>query len=326
MFGLAGILYAMKRCLLFFLDGIGLGLDDPRLNPFAFRAMPALSALLGRRKLVAAAFASQPQHNKRASWLKLNACLGVPGVPQSATGQATLLTGLNIPVLIGGHDGPKPGAAVQGYLKNRNILHTLTQAGYPAALLNAYPPRYFDAIQSGYRLPGVIAMAAIHAGIKLKTSNDLKYGQALSADFTGQGWSDHLHIPGIPIITPRDAGARMAQLTSSYSFSIFEYWLTDIAGHHQDMTAASSLLAGLDEVVSGLLQTWNDKDGLILITSDHGNLEDLSTRRHTTNPVPLILIGAQHHRQRFLQAMEKTNPGSALDLTRVAPAIIDFLS
>jgi hypothetical protein len=249
----------------------------------------------------------------------------MPGLPQSATGQAALLTGSNIPFLLGGHDGPKPSPEIAAILSRGSLLKELIKAGHSAALLNAYPPRYFAALQSGYRLPGAIAMTAIHAGIPLKTSHDLEQGQALSADFTGKGWHDHLHLPGIPLITPAEAGISMARLASSSSFSIFEYWLSDIAGHRQDMSAACSLLTILDEVISGLTQTWPDEDGLILITSDHGNLEDLSARRHTANLVPLILIGASSLRHHFLSGMEIENPGSVCDLTRVVPAILKFL-
>ena len=313
------------RCLLFFLDGIGLGSADPQVNPFALQEMPALTALLAGRRLVAESFDVLPQHSDRASWLGLDACLGVPGLPQSATGQAALLTGLNIPFLVGKHDGPKPSPAIASYLNHGSLLKALHQAGHSSTLLNAYPPRYFDALRSGYRLPGTIAMAAIQAGIPLKTSRDLQERQALSADFTGQGWHAHLHIPDIPLITSKEAGIRIALLSLPCSFSIFEYWLSDIAGHRQEMQSACILLSTLDEVISGLSETWSDNDGLILITSDHGNLEDLSTRRHTTNPVPLILIGASELRQKFLEGMEKGNPGSVYDLTRVAPAIINFL-
>jgi hypothetical protein len=315
----------VMRCLLFFLDGVGLGSADPQVNPFAQQGMPALTALLGGCRVWAASFDSGIQQNDNASWLALDACLGVPGLPQSATGQAALLTGTNIPLLVHGHDGPKPSPAVSAYLKNNNLFSTLQKNGHSTALLNAYPPRYFQSIQSGYRLPGAIALAAIHAGISLKDARNLVEGQALSADFTGQGWNDQLHIPGIPQITPYESGIRMAELSTSYGFSIFEYWISDSAGHRQEMQTACNIISTLDEVVSGLSHAWSDDEGIIIITSDHGNLEDLSTRRHTTNPVPLILIGAPDLRQQFLEGMEKENPGSAYDLTRVAPAIINFL-
>ena len=312
--------------LLFFLDGIGLGSSDPLVNPFAHQEMPVLSALLGGRKLLAESFTPLPQHSTRASWLSLDACLGVPGLPQSATGQAALLTGQNIPALLGRHDGPKPTPEITSILNNDSVLKSLQQSGYSVSLLNAYPPRYFSALQSGYRLPGAIAMTALQAGVSLKTTQDLQNGVALSADFTGQGWRDHLHVPGIPVISPGQAGERMAQLSALSSFSIFEFWLSDIEGHHQQMDSACGLLSTLDDVIAGLAGTWEDEHGLILITSDHGNLEDLSTRRHTANPVPLILIGASQLRQRFLAGMVTENPGSVLDLTRVAPAIHYFMA
>jgi 2,3-bisphosphoglycerate-independent phosphoglycerate mutase len=59
-----------------------------------------------------------------------------------------------------------------------------------------------------------------------------------------------------------------------------------------------------------------------LLTSDHGNLEDLSTRRHTANPVPALLIGAPAYRNAFATLLK----GRDQDLTIVAPAILQFLA
>jgi bisphosphoglycerate-independent phosphoglycerate mutase (AlkP superfamily) len=50
----------------------------------------------------------------------------------------------------------------------------------------------------------------------------------------------------------------------------------------------------IDEAVGGLLAAWDDEHGLLIITSDHGNIEDKSQRQHTTNPVPTILVGQNH--------------------------------
>ena len=98
---------------------------------------------------------------------------------------------------------------------------------------------------------------------------------------------------------------RLAVLAQDVELAFFEYWLSDYAGHHQDMAQAVTLLESFDSMLAGLLQSWNDAEGLILITSDHGNLEDLSTRRHTQNPVPALLIGKPEHRQRFSAAAVK---------------------
>lgn len=302
------------RVLFIFLDGVGLGADDLSNNPFANTRLPFLESLLGGQRLLASV---APFDGKHASLHALDACLGMPGLPQSATGQATLLTGLNVPALIGYHYGPKPNEEVARYLRNGSIFNHLESRGQKAALLNAYPPRYFAAIQSGRRLYSAIPLAATSSGISLRTKQDLYAGQALSADFTGHGWREQLGMPDAPLLSPVEAGRRLGELACQVEFSFFEYWVSDYAGHHQDFAAAQALLATFDQVMDGLVQTWNISEGLILVTSDHGNLEDLSTRRHTTNPVPLLLIGAQSLREDFFQGVN--------NLTGVTPAILDLL-
>ncbi|HEX7973105.1 MAG TPA: hypothetical protein VF498_01745 [Anaerolineales bacterium] len=301
--------------LFVFLDGLGLGSDELAVNPLAAAAMPELQRLLGGQRLLAK---TAPLETKRASLLALDACLGVAGLPQSATGQAVLLTGQNIPAAIGYHYGPKPNPPVAEFLLNGNLFSKLNRSGRRAALLNAYPPRYFNAVQSGLRLFSAIPLAVISAGIPLKTADDLRAGQAISADFTSQGWRDHLGLPDVPLLSPDQAGSRLAHLAEEFDFAFFEYWLSDYAGHHQNMDEALALLATFDQVLGGLLDAWNDEAGLILFTSDHGNLEDLSTRRHTLNPVPALLVGAPHLRRAFVAGLH--------DLTGVAPAIKRFFA
>jgi 2,3-bisphosphoglycerate-independent phosphoglycerate mutase len=298
------------RVLFIFLDGVGLGADDPEINPFARAIMPTLEGLLGGRKLLAG---SAPLSADRASLLALDASLGVDGLPQSATGQAVLLTGLNIPALIGEHYGPKPNPAVARYLQDGTLFSRLKQGGKSAALLNAYPPRYFDGVDSGKRLYSSIPLAVTSAGIPLFKKADLFAGRALSADFTGEGWTQMLGFPDAPVLTPFAAGRQLAGLAQAYDFSFFEYWASDYAGHKQDMPWAMRQLDVLDGVLNGLLDAWDDSAGLVLITSDHGNMEDLSTRRHTPAAVPGLLIGAPEARTAFASNLK--------DLTGVAPAI-----
>jgi hypothetical protein len=302
------------RVLFIFLDGVGLGPDDPATNPFALASMPHLQELLGGRKLLAG---SAPCEGLRASLLALDANLGVGGLPQSATGQATLLTGRNIPAALGYHYGPKPDPATTIHLRDGTLFNTLNRQGRRIALLNAYPPRYFQAILSGRRLYSAIPLAATSAGLSLKTAADLKAGQALSADLTGRGWKEHLGLPDAPEYSPHQAGLKLAELSACYDFSFFEYWLTDYAGHHQDWAEALAVLTTLDGMLGGLAQAWDDAAGVALITSDHGNLEDLGTRRHTAHPVPALLLGALELRRAFAANLH--------DLTGIAPAILKVL-
>jgi hypothetical protein len=297
------------RVLFLFLDGIGLGEDNPETNPFARVRMPNLNRLLDGRSLLKD---SAPFHGEYASLLAVDPAVGVSGLPQSATGQAILLTGKNIPAELGYHYGPKPNPEVAAFLKEETLFSDFTKAGKKAALLNAYPPRYFDGVDSGKRLYSSIPLAVTNAGIPLFRHDDLYAGQALSADFTGEGWRTMLGYIDAPVMDPHQAGQKLAALAKEYDFSLFEYWASDYAGHKQQMDEAIRLMESFDGVLGGLVESWDD-DGLVLVTSDHGNMEDLSTRKHTDADVPALVIGNKTARDRFTQDMK--------GLTDIAPAI-----
>jgi 2,3-bisphosphoglycerate-independent phosphoglycerate mutase len=284
------------RVLFLFLDGIGLGADNPAVNPFACAVMPSLEGLLRGHKLTAGL---APFEGPRASLYAIDANLGVDGLPQSATGQAVLLTGINIPSALGYHYGPKPDPATAAFLATGGIFGELARADKRAGLLNAYPPGYFQAIESRRRLYSSIPLAVTRAGLSLLTVDDLVAGRAMSADFTGQAFRERLGHNELPLLSPLEAGARLAALSKRYDFAFFDYWLSDYAGHAQEMEPAVQMLEAFDAVLGGLLQAWDDDDGLILLTSDHGNLEDLSTHKHTFNPVPLLLVGDKKARRLF---------------------------
>jgi len=300
--------------LFLFLDGIGLGENNPETNPFARADMPYLQSLLGGRRLTRE---SAPFEGDFATLLAIDPNLGVDGLPQSATGQGVLLTGINIPAELGYHYGPKPNPDVAKYLNGKTIFSKTVRTGKKAALLSAYPPRYFEGINSGKHLYSAIPLAFTNAGLSLFTKDDYYAGSALSADFTGQGWRKFLRLDDAPIYKPEEAGKKLAELASQYDFSLFEYWATDYAGHKQDMDSAVRQLERFDDVLKGLLGLSGWKPDLLLITSDHGNMEDLSTRRHTAADVPLLLFGDKSLRQQFQKDI--------CDLTGIAPAISRIL-
>jgi hypothetical protein len=271
--------------------------------------MPNLNRLLDGRSLLRE---SAPFHGEHASLLAVDPAVGVSGLPQSATGQAMLLTGKNIPAELGYHYGPKPNPEVAAFLKEGTLFSDFKKAGKKAVLLNAYPPRYFDGVDSGKRLYSSIPLAVTNAGIPLFRHDDLFAGRALSADFTGEGWRTMLGYIDAPVMDPHEAGQQLGALASEYDFALFEYWASDYAGHKQQMEEAIRLMESFDGVLGGLVESWDD-DGLILVTSDHGNMEDISTRRHTDADVPALVIGNQTARDEFTHNMKA--------LTDIAPAI-----
>ncbi len=140
----------------------------------------------------------------------------------------------------------------------------------------------------------VLLAATTSAGLALMTVDDLRNGRSVSPDFTAQGWHDHLGYTDIPLLTLSEAGERIAHIARDYHFSFFEHWPTDMRGHRGSLDEAVAHLEMIDAVIGGLLSVWDDEHGLLIITSDHGNIENKSHRKHTRNRVPTILIGKNH--------------------------------
>ncbi len=85
--------------------------------------------------------------------------------------------------------------------------------------------------------------------------------------------------------------------TNRYDFTFLNFAAPDMVGHTGNLKAAIQCCEKLDGYVKKIVKKYLEKNGTILITADHGNLEemiDLKTReviaRHSTNPVPFYLI------------------------------------
>lgn len=277
-----------RHILLIFLDGIGLGDEDATTNPFASARMPTLTALTGGKRWLRGI---GRQDAGRAAFAPADPRMGIPGRPQSASGQGAIVTGRNIPMLIGEHYGPRPNIAIRALLDQGSIFSGVIARGGTAALLEGYPPGWHEVIARGRRLPSSYQYAALKAGIRLFNEQDIRSGDALSGDWTGEGWRSELGYTDTPVYTPEEAGRRMVMLARRYNFAFFPHWWTDMVGHRGSVEDAVRLLELFDRVMAGALDAWNDADGLMVITSDHGNLEEMSHGKHTENDVPLLVIG-----------------------------------
>ena len=274
--------------LLIFLDGIGLGDDDPAINPFIAGATPTLDTLANGHRWI---HATGRQASDRAIFLPTDAALGVAGRPQSGTGQAAILTGLNVPQMMGRHYGPKPDAETRALLEQDNLFKRVLARGLTAQLINAYPPGLLASIARGKTLRSSIQHAVYGAGLPMQDVSRLYSGEALSEDWTGEGWRRHLNFTDTPVYSPYDAGRNMVEVSRNYDFAFFSHWMTDTLGHRGTLDEAVSLLETFDEVMRGALDVWQDDEGLMIITSDHGNFEHIGDRHHTLNPVPTVVIG-----------------------------------
>lgn len=276
--------------LMLFLDGIGLGDDDPAVNPFAVANMPTLLALTnGKRWLRGIG----RQESERAIFVPTDPRLDVPGRPQSATGQAAILTGKNVPQLIGEHYGPKPNLAIRQLLAEDNFFKQVVAHGKKAALLDAYPPMWHHDHNRGKSLRSSYQQAAFESGQTLFDLEALKERRALTPEWTGDSWHTYLKLKDTPIYAPYEAGCQLVELSRGYDFAMHSHWMTDMVGHRGPLERGVELLELFDGVMAGVLATWDDAEGLILITSDHGNLEEIGNRNHTENDVPTLIIGQE---------------------------------
>src|SRR5881396_1902106 len=100
-----------------------------------------------------------------------DACLGIPGRPQSASGQTTILTGINAPALLGYHKQGFPNAALLELIREHSIFRQLNLAGVrPITFANAYTQRFFS---ERPRWISATTAAVEAAGLEFRTVNDL---------------------------------------------------------------------------------------------------------------------------------------------------------
>lgn len=304
------------KVLLLFLDGVGIGRRDSHVNPFFAARLPAFRSLFhGELPSLHARRLS----SRSATVIPLDPNLGVAGLPQSGTGQTALFTGVNAPKFIGKHFGPYPYSTLKPILQEHNIFRRLLSADRSVAFANAFPDRFFEYARQPRARLTVTTLSCQYAGVPIRTHADLAAGRAVSADLTNAAWASlgHAHIH--PVESP-EAGRRLAELTRAHDFVLFEYWKTDHAGHSQQMHEAVDVLENFDAFLVGIMEGLDTRDTLLVMTSDHGNIEDMSTKSHTRNPVPLLLYGARH-----AELARELDAAGAPDLTDITPLILRFL-
>ena len=264
--------------LLIFVDGLGVGTRG-RHNPLH---------LLGEAAAPLAVFEDEQPSLPSGGLLALtDARLGVEGRPQSASGQTTILTGVNVPARLGYHKQGFPNEQMRALLREHSLFLRLKNlGGGPDLFANAYAPQFFA---KRPRWVAATTVAVEAAGLAFRTFEDLRAGRAVYHDFTNRFLIER--GADIPERTPEEAAATLAGLAASHRFTLYEHFIADRAGHDRDERAALDILAGLARFVRAVLSLVDLARTTVLLTSDHGNVEDLSTRNHTLNHVPTLAWG-----------------------------------
>jgi hypothetical protein len=300
------------RIIMLFADGVGIGGLDPSVNPLVAADLPVLRELCGGSIFTR-------KHTRvttsRSVLQPMNATLGMPGLPQSGTGQTAIFTGVNGAKKFGRHFGPYPPSPLRPIIAERNVLKQLRDRGRRVVFANAFPKRFFEYVETGTRRLSVTTLSCLLSDIPILTAKELARNEGVSADFTRVRWPELGH-PDIHPVTPVEAGRHLWDIATDHEFTLFEYWLTDYAGHSQSMPRSVETLEHLDQFLGGFFERFGDRDSLFLFVSDHGNIEDLSTKSHTRNPVPCLIAGAR--RGEIAPRLK--------NLTHITPAILGLLT
>jgi 2,3-bisphosphoglycerate-independent phosphoglycerate mutase len=274
----------MAAVVFVFLDGVGLGPADES-NPFWSAQMPTLRGLLGT-PLADGVTASQPGLLLKG----VDACLGVDGLPQSATGQTALFTGVNAPAIEGMHISAWPTARLREVIAQHSLLKRAAEAGFRVTFANAYSERYWQLVDQRKLRHSASTLTNMAAGLPFRTLDDLRRGEAVYWDIT------HLAARGynrfdVPLVTPEEAGSRLACLSQTHDLVMYETFLPDLVGHRRaQLDPIFFLDTMLDPFFNGLLEAIATET-TVIVCSDHGNLENTQSKAHTRNPVPLLAIG-----------------------------------
>lgn len=278
------------KVIFLFIDGVGMrppAADNP-VNP---EVCPTLCRLVN-------------DHSK-----PIDACLAVEGVPQSATGQATMFTGLNCAAAMGKHCEGFPGPALRQLVAENNLFLQLDRRGKRVKFADGYLVDSADELAL-HRFKSVTTVMALSLPKSISTADDLARNEAVYQDLTRETIQDR--YPDIPVISPQRAAEHLFALAQGYDFTLYEFFQTDVSGHSMDYDRACSVLRVYDQFLSTLVRHTENAGITLVMTADHGNIENMSERGHTTNEVPFIAVGPK----------EKELRSRVRSLADVTPAIL----
>ncbi len=282
------------KVLFLFIDGVGLraaATDNP-VNP---EVCPALCRLITK-------------HGK-----PIDARLGIDGPPQSATGQATMFTGVNCAAAMGKHCEGFPGPNLRKIVETGNLFKQLRDRGKEVCFSDAYLVDSAEEL-AARRFKSVTTVMALTTPETIRTVDDLQNGQAVLQDLTRETIQDRW--PDIAVIPPQRAAEHLAAIVRRYDFTLFEFFQSDVAGHSMDYARACAVLRTYDRFLASIVRFTEAMGVTLVMTSDHGNIENISERGHTLNPVPFVAFGPK---EEFL----RERVSSLVDVTPALLAAFD---
>ncbi|EGD47851.1 metalloenzyme domain protein [Ruminiclostridium papyrosolvens DSM 2782] len=262
------------KVIFIFLDGVGIGEKDRKANPVYATQKQVLARLIDNARFQA------------------DASMGVEGLPQSATGQTAIFTGVNAPKVLNRHLSGQPTISLKKVIYKSNIFSELVKMGYEVTSSNVYRDEYLENmlnVKDRKHRPSVTSVMSMAAGIEFRTVDEFINENGVYHDITGETLKESGYE--VDTVTPKRAAQNLYRLSRNYDFILYEHFLTDIQGHKADFDEAVDLIDRLDNFFEELMKQMNFEEDVLIMTSDHGNIEDVSIHTHTMNKVPVVVLG-----------------------------------
>lgn len=117
-----------------------------------------------------------------------------------------------------------------------------------------------------------------------------------------------------------------------YAFILANFANADMVGHTANADACATAVKAVDKSLSMLIPEVLKKGGCLLITADHGNVEEINNfqtgqpnTEHSSNPVPLWFITPDNHREKTSEEIVRQQNEVGGLLSDVAPTILEIM-
>jgi len=140
----------------------------------------------------------------------------------------------------------------------------------------------------------IFVYAARQAGVRLRTVADVVAGYSLTSSMTNELETDFqfpAHFPRLPKRTPEEAAQILLRVADESDFVFYKYQLPDLISHTGQLAMARTVFDHTERFVGRVL-TGISRDTFVLVTSDHGHLEQMEFHRgHPKSKVPTWCFG-----------------------------------
>lgn len=311
----------MSKLIFIFLDGVGIGMAA-KTNPFFAAGADYLCFYENGLSL--------PDGTPIKA---IDALLGVDGMPMSATGQTSLFTGVNAPRVYNQHKDSYPDRSMREIIKENNIFSRLKRDHLKVQFLNVYPesahlftPEHVRILDNGEFQFSAAFRPHARNSLSVTTcmllssfmipfgEKDILKERALYHDYSNLSLIER--GLKLPVFSPEKAAEIIFKTSRDYDLILYEFFQTDLYGHGFEIDPCIELIRNLNRLVKQLVALLDKEKDTLLITSDHGNLEDILTPLHTLNPVPLLTWGHKSHELRE----------NIKNLCDVTPVVVNFFN